>query len=570
MPQSLPQCDGGTMRLEPLGRAARQIPDHETGTAKPMTVPGFLLGFVQAQTQAGRDNLGIKVSLACLGYAGAAFALLAGAIALPVQPVAAQSRAAIVQPERPLILIPGLLGSRLCRPDPSSPKTAQVVWGTVSALRQFPTIRLSNESGADDSIRPCGVLREIVFLGLYKQDVYAPIIRHLEKTGYREGKTLFVFAYDWRRSVFDNAKALEVFVREKVPDGKVDILAHSMGALVARAYVVEGDGGERVARLFSAGAPFQGSVKVFQTVEKGWGPLNHAMGGLDGFRRTMLSFPSIFELMPRYQACCDAGAVAFNPAKAETWMGLHWDGVDTATMPDLQRTFVRIQKLEALVATAMPKGIEDVLLVGVDQRTPERAAFKTVDGVSVLKVENTWAGDGTVIRNSAVLERRPLHPTSFADHQHILSDPQIQEFLQVALIKGVDEALATVRVRERGKMRALDGSLTDLVGVKVEPDEPLYRTGDICKVHVHLRLGDRTRVDGSAIKLTRRMPDGREVAIKLQPDPGASDPNNPFEQSFVGQFEAGATPGTGMLKAVVQLAGAKPRVVEEPVPVIAR
>ncbi|MFZ5693850.1 MAG: lipase/acyltransferase domain-containing protein [Pseudomonadota bacterium] len=471
---------------------------------------------------------------------------------------------------RPLILVPGLLGSRLCRPDPSSPKKMQVVWGTVAALRQFPTIRLSHEPGAADPIKPCGLVREIVFLGLYRQDVYAPIIRHLETIGYRENRDLHVFAYDWRRSVFDNAKALEAFVRDKVPEGKIDILAHSMGALVARAYIVEGDGGERVARLFSAGAPFQGSVKVFQTVEKGWGPLNPAMGGLDGFRRTMLSFPSIFELMPRYKACCDAGAAAFDPARSETWTGLRWDGVDTATMPDLHKTFVRIRKLEALVATAMPKGIEDVLLVGLDQRTPERATFKIGDGVSVLQVEHTWAGDGSVIRSSAVIDKLPLHPTSFADHQRILNDPQIQEFLRVALVKGVSEAIASVPVRERGKIRAVDGSVTELVGVKVEPDAPIYRTGDICKVHVHLRLGDRTPVDASAIRLVRRMPDGREDAIPLRPDPSAADPSNPFEQSFVGQFEAGAKPGTGILKAVVELAGASRRVVEEPVPVIAR
>jgi pimeloyl-ACP methyl ester carboxylesterase len=535
-----------------------------------VTFSRFLLGFVRAQTQAGRVNLGTRLCLAGLGYASAVLALLAGAMMSPSDQVAAQPRASAFQPERPLILVPGLLGSRLCRPDPSSPKTMQVVWGTVGALRQFPTIRLSHEPGANDPIRPCGLVREIVYLGLYKQDIYAPIIRHLEKTGYREDRNLFVFAYDWRRSVFDNAKALEAFVRDKVPDGKVDILAHSMGALVARAYVVEGEGGERVARLFSAGAPFQGSVKVFQTVEKGWGPLNPAMGGLDGFRRTMLSFPSIFELMPRYKACCDAGTVAFNPAKADTWTGLRWDGVDTATMPDLHKTFVRIHKLEALVATAMPKGVEDVLLVGIDQRTPERAAFRSVGGASVLQVENTWAGDGTVIRNSAVIDKVPLHPTSFADHQRILSDPQIQEFLKVALTRGVPEAVATVPVRERGKMKTADGTMTELVGVKVEADEPIYRTGDICKVHVHLRLGDRAKVDASAIRLVRRMPGGREVAIRLMPDPAASDPSNPFEQSFVGTFEAGVTPGTGMLKAVVQLAGAKPRVVEEPVPVIAR
>ena len=66
------------------------------------------------------------------------------------------------------------------------------------------------------------------------------------------------------------------------------------------------------------------------------------------------------------------------------------------------------------------------------------------------------------------------------------------------------------------------------------------------------------------------MPDGRDVPIPLTPDPSASDPTNPFEQSFVGQFEAGVKPGKGMLRAVVELAGAKPRVVEQPVPVLQR
>ncbi len=513
--------------------------------------------------------MSVRLCLAGACYAAAVMAVLA--VLSPDTPAAAQSGAARVKPERPLVLVPGLLGSRLCRPDPKDPKKTEVVWGTLGALRKFPTIRLSHEPDAVDPIRPCGIVREIVYLGLYTQDVYTPIIRHLENTGYRENRDLFVFAYDWRRSIFDNARALESFVRDRVPDGKVDILAHSMGALVARAYIVEGEGGARVARLFSAGAPFQGSVKVFQTVEKGWGPLNLAMGGLDGFRRTMLSWPSVFELMPRYSECCDDGESAgFDPARAETWNGLHWDGVDVATMPDLQKIFVRIRRIEALVATAMPKAIEDVLIVGVDQRTPHKAGFRNGGGASVLKLQHTWAGDGTVIRESAVIDRLPLHPTSFADHQRILHDPQIQDFLRVALTEGVARAFATVPVRERGRMQAADGSVTELVGVSVDPEQPVCRTGDVCTVHVHLRLGDRTRIDASAIRLVRRMPDGRESAIALRPDPSASDPTNPFEQSFVGQFPAGAKPGVGRLRAVVQLAGAKPRLVEEMLPVMTR
>ena len=510
-----------------------------------------------------------QVSLLRRTIAVAICAAMALACLLWPSSVSAQGKAA--KPPRPLILVPGLLGSRLCRPDPDDPAKTQVVWGTFGALVQFPTIRLSNDPDAADPIKPCGIVREIVFLGLYTQDVYAPVIRHLEQTGYKENRDLFVFDYDWRRSVFDNADALDRFVRDKAPDGKVDILAHSMGALVARVYVMEGGGAAHVARLFSAGAPFQGSVKVFQTVERGWGALNPAMGGLDGFRRTILSFPSVFELMPRYGSCCDAGGVAaFNASRAKTWKGLRWDGVDISTMPDLAATFARIRTLEAMVARPIPKNVEDVLMIGVDQRTPQRAAFNGEGHTAVLKVQTTWAGDGTVIRDSAVLETTALRPTSFADHQRILHDPQIQEFLRVALIKGVDQALASVPIRPRGKIRTADGNLTELVGVVVEPDEPIYRTGDICKVRVHLRLGDKTKFDPASIKLTRRMMDGKEVPIALSPDPKSSDPKNPFEQSFVGVFEAGVTPGKGMLTAVLQIAGGKPRMVEQPVPVIAR
>ncbi len=124
-------------------------------------------------------------------------------------------------------------------------------------------------------------------------------------------------------------------------------------------------------------------------------------------------------------------------------------------------------------------------------------------------------------------------------------------------------------VRPRGKVKMADGSLTELVGVVVEPDEPIYRTGDICKVRVHLRLGDVTAFDPKSVRLSRVMPDGSDAIIRLEPDPASSDPANPFEQSFVGTFEAGVKPGKGMLKAVLQIEGDKPRVVEQPVPVIA-
>ena len=99
--------------------------------------------------------------------------------------------------------------------------------------------------------------------------------------------------------------------------------------MFARIYAQRHDSASQLARLFSAGTPFQGSVKVYAMVEKGWGALNALMGGLPAFRRTMLSFPSVYELAPRYSDCCDAGAGrAFAPGDSEAWRALKWDGVD--------------------------------------------------------------------------------------------------------------------------------------------------------------------------------------------------------------------------------------------------
>lgn len=482
----------------------------------------------------------------------------------------AQAQAPSANARRPIIFIPGLLGSRLCRDNPVNPAEPILAWGSVGALPDFPTLRIGSDVA--DDLKPCGVIREIVFLGPLKQELYAPIINHLEKIGYREGADLFIFDYDWRRSVFDNASRLETFARAKIPDPaqRFDIVAHSMGGLIARVYVNRHDGAQRVARLFSAGSPFQGSVKVYATLDKGWGGLNALMGGLPAFRRTMLSFPSVYELAPRYGDCCEAGAGrAFAFAETESWRALKWEGVDPAIMTDLKIAASRTDELRHIVETPLPAGIEDVLLIGVDQRTPQRVVFEAGDAGTTARVRTTWEGDGTVLRTSATLTGASLHPTSFATHEKILSDPQIQQFLQVALTRDVAEAMRSVPVRPRGKIETSDGKFTELVGIVVEPDETVYRAGQTGRVRVHVRLGNTQKLRPGTIKLTGRGPDGREMAILLKPDPAASAPGNPFEQSFAGQFNAGARPGIAVLKAVVPLSGGA-RVVEQPLAVIAK
>jgi pimeloyl-ACP methyl ester carboxylesterase len=482
----------------------------------------------------------------------------------PVQRAEAQG----VETRRPVIFIPGLMGSRLCRSNPDNPAEPTLVWGDVGALQHFPPLQL--KAGSAD-IKPCGVIREIVFLGLFTQEIYGPALQHLHSLGYSEGADLFVFDYDWRKSVFDNAKRLAKFVDEKIPQGqRADIVAHSMGGLIARVYAIKHDGAARIARLFSAGSPFLGSAKVYETAEQGWGVLNPVMGGLATFRRTMLSFPSIFELAPRYEDCCRSEGKAFAMTNAKTWHALKWEGADPAAMPDLAAGAARAQELQRIVETPLPAGTEDVLLIGVDQRTPMQVAFQLNDEGAAIRVRTSWDGDATVLRDSAVIKGATVYRTSFATHEQILHDPDVLRFLTAALTGSVAQAKQSVPVRPRARVRGVDGSVTQLVGIVVTPREPLCRAGGRCGVHVHVRLGAARTLPLAALNLAYRAPDGRQASVTLQPDPSASDPSVPLEQSFTGTFEAGSQQGVGTLTATVALAGGASRMVERPVAVVAR
>ena len=70
--------------------------------------------------------------------------------------------------------------------------------------------------------------------------------------------------------------------------------------------------------------------------------------------------------------------------------------------------------------------------------------------------------------------------------------------------------------------------------------------------------------------LSVRTPNGQETPLALRSDPAASDPTNPFEQTFTGDFQAGPNPGTLTLRATVQVEGGPPRIVERPIAVIAQ
>ena len=221
------------------------------------------------------------------------------------------------RPERnPVIFIHGFVGSKL-----RNCHTHESVWGRfMNAVKRGKTDDLSLPI---DSLTITANRDDLVPYALYESVAgvrfYGAILDALEQVGgYRLGDidnprpedTLYVYIYDWRR---DNAEAAiglgraiqQIKGRLKLPDLRFDIVAHSMGGMVAEYYLKYGnedvlsDGREHPVTY--AGAPNLGRLVLVGTPQRG---TMHSFRILNtGFARTMspevlFTMPSLYQLLP--------------------------------------------------------------------------------------------------------------------------------------------------------------------------------------------------------------------------------------------------------------------------------
>lgn len=96
----------------------------------------------------------------------------------------------------------------------------------------------------------------------FATEEYKAFIQTLKNAGLVEGTTLFSFYYDWRKPVTENGTKLKTFL--DTITGKVNIVGHSMGGLVARACVDKVSGcKDKIDKLITAGTPHTGAVDAY-------------------------------------------------------------------------------------------------------------------------------------------------------------------------------------------------------------------------------------------------------------------------------------------------------------------
>jgi hypothetical protein len=417
-------------------------------------------------------------------------ALLLGAAALPAAcaPAPSADLALLYNPaarhhgidRNPIIVIPGLLGSRL-----RDPASGRIVWGAFDGNAADPATadgaRLVALPFTDMMMTPGGAVAADGVLDRVRIRVagipialqaYAEILSTLGVGGYRDAAlglggqvdygddhfTCFQFAYDWRQDNVANARRLMAFMREQrayvqgeyarrfgVRDApvKFDIVAHSMGGIVARYAMMYGDadlpadgslprltwaGAGMMARLIQVGTPNGGTLDGFRVLVDG---RDFGAPIVPRYSPAILgTFPSLYQLLPRARSrpVVESGSGAVldihDPA---VWQRMGWGiarpGIDdelATLMPDVgsagERRRIAIALQARLLARARafaaaldrpvttPPGTELMVVAGDALPTAERYAANPADG-AITRIA-TGPGDGLVLRDSTLLDAR--------------------------------------------------------------------------------------------------------------------------------------------------------------------
>jgi len=374
----------------------------------------------------------------------------------------------------PVVLIHGLMGSRL-----TDTVSGKEVWVGSPAKLLFSDYRETELEIDPRTLLPkpsrlvaSGLLDEVA-----GKDFYAGITDTLEKAGryqYTEpgtpqaagARNYYVFIYDWRQDNLESVRKMSRFIEQirldhADPNLKVDLVAHSMGGLIARYYLRYGEqdtlddnefevnlyGARRVRRVILLGTPNFGSVSALHSFIKGF-----KIGARAIPAETLMTMPSTYQLFPHalndWIVTTAGKPLDRDLFDVEIWRRFQWSIFDPrvrkkviarfdneadglAYLELLERYFAkhleRARRFTWSLTVPLPEQPYQLIVLGGDCKlTPARVVVEEINGLSEIRlwpneIEHPEAGvdynllmlepgDGTVTKAS-LLARESLDPS---------------------------------------------------------------------------------------------------------------------------------------------------------------
>lgn len=300
--------------------------------------------------------------------------------------------------KRPVIIIPGILGTELINPE-----TKETVWPSAFRTRT-EALPMTPELATNKDALVAGKIIEKLKLSRVLPEVYVyrdllEALRHYAGYTQRDWEdvgpggdkdSFYVFPYDWRLDNVANARELvrrieSLKVRLNRPDLKFNIIAHSMGGLIARYAAMYGDadlpasdgeirptwaGSAHISKIVMIGVPNEGSADALTTLTDGYSitegirrrvPLLNKLTAEDA-----VSSPAVFQLLPHSgtEKFLDENLkpITLDLYDVQVWKSHNWsplfspDFIRRTTNHDGSTSYeARAQQLEAYLAAMLKR-----------------------------------------------------------------------------------------------------------------------------------------------------------------------------------------------------------------------
>lgn len=199
--------------------------------------------------------------------------------------------------KNPVVIVPGILGTEFSNGDdkiwPSLPKMITDPRSTFLDSLEMDTLGRPKNL----SVKAGQMLKNINYtFGSYE---YAGLLlEHLKLSGYTD-QEIFTFGYDWRMSAKETSTTLGIKIEEILAQtgaSKVDIVAHSLGGLITKYYLINNPE-PKVDKVIFVGVPNLGSAKAGKVLIFGDDlgiPLINSLQ----IQKIAQNMPSIYDLLP--------------------------------------------------------------------------------------------------------------------------------------------------------------------------------------------------------------------------------------------------------------------------------
>lgn len=394
--------------------------------------------------------------------------------------IARQSMAYEGVERNPVIVVHGFLGAKL-----KNYKTGDAVWGEFKGIdiikgysnEQLRSLSVPMAVGKTlkelrNEVRPISILNnvDVKLLGMhFNIDAYDRMLEILVKAGYvpevkplPQGKhfsSLFIFYYDWRRDLPENAAKLHEFIIQKRTymqeqyrknyglvdyDVQFDVVAHSMGGLLTRYYLEYGNqdlpeaglmpildwrGSKYLDKVFIVATPNAGYLDTFVEMQEGLSIASELPAYPPGIIGTFHTYYQMLPLMYTRSVVYkdDPKGTAVNLFDPGVWEKMKWgllnpkqDEFLRIILPDaktseerhaialdhLKKCLYRAKQFtDALQVESTPP--EDVsLYLFLGDSVPTRRVAEVDRNTGAFAVTEFEAGDGKVLASSARMDER--------------------------------------------------------------------------------------------------------------------------------------------------------------------